>query len=243
MEFSWNYQDVMRRLVTEEPYYLSGSDIDAREALAYAAMLKFDIKGEGCEVPTSLISKITSYIPTIQEEAATIVMPLFIGRYTRTVSGVDTMLKYFVRDNNGRLNKATTPKGETYYGTDGIILDKDFNPLFISTALVHYAPSEQRLVIDGYKIHLHPNVFTDDTKIVNKSLAKKGVAYYLTYSVNQWRSPDLKYKVEIDDCSQFIVKAHRPSVNHCSSEDFNKVLRNNIDEVLRQIADDNRRNF
>jgi len=176
MDFSWNYQDVMRRLATEEPYDINGSDIDAREALAYAAMLKFDIKGEGCEIPTALISKVTSYI-------------------------------------------------------------------FISAALVHYAPSEQRLVIDGYKIHLHPNVFTDDTKIVNKSLAKKGVAYYLTYSVNQWRRPDLKYKVEIDDCSQFIMRAHRPNVNHCSSADFNKVLRDNIDEVLRQIADDNRRNF
>jgi hypothetical protein len=199
-------------------------------------MLKFDVKRDSCEVPSCLIREIAPHRPTTQEEVATIIMPLCVDNYSKVISGAEAMLKYFVRNNRERLNKAVTPKGETYYGNNGIILDKDFNPLFLSTALIHY--EEQIPVIDSYKIHLHPNVFIDDTKVLNKALAKKGVAFFLTHSRFRWGGEDIKYKVEIDDCSQFIVGTKKPNINHCSPEDFSEILKENIDEVLKQITDD-----
>lgn len=244
MEFSWAYEDTMRRIASESCYVQTSTSCGAVDSNAYVAMLQFDLNKRCCDVPSILAGRIASYFPTDPEEVVTIVFPLFTGCYQKSCAGAETMLKYFTRESSGRINKVITSKGEIYYGNNGLILDKDFSPLLLSTVHMELNPETNRLETKYYTIHLHPNVFTDDTKLLNKSLAKKGIAYYLSNDAyNGWGSAHIPYKVEIDDCSQYIIKAKRPDVNTYTDSSLNQILKENIDEVLRQIADDNRRHI
>lgn len=238
MEFSWNYEDTMRRLVTQSSCMSLNTHLDVKNAHGYSLMLKFSFKGPDGEVPTFAFAGLSHYFLQPHEEVDTFVLPLYMGNYHRSASGAETIIKYFTRSNDGRLNKAVTPKGEIYYGNNGMILDKDFNPLLLSTINVSFNPETNRLDQKNYVIHLTPKVFTDDDKLLNKSLAKKGIAYYLSHNSNTWGNNGLPYKVVIDDCSDYFVRAQRPNVNNCSDGELNKVLKENIDEVLRQISDD-----
>ena len=238
MEFSWNYEDTMRRLVTMPNCMSLNTHLDARNAHSYSLMFKFSFNGDSGEIPTFAFAEINRYFLQPHEEVNTFVLPLYMSDYHRSAAGAETIIKYFTRANDGRLNKAITPKGEIYYGNNGMILDKDFNPLLVSTIDVSFNHETNRLDQNKYIIHLTPRVFTDDDKMLNKSLAKKGIAYYLSHNSSTWGNNGLPFKVVIDDCSDYFVKAHRPDVNNCTDRELNKVLKDNIDEVLGQIVDD-----
>lgn len=242
MEFSNNYSRLMEDLATRSESGQLMTSNSARQSLAYSTMLKFDLE-KVCEIPVTAFNTAAYNLGVNGNEGvrATLVYPLFVGPYFKQCTGAETMLKYFSREYRGRINKATTPKGETYYGNNGIILDANLDPLMVATIKIEQngTTNPERL---QYVIHLHPHVFTDDSKILNKSLAKKGIGFYLSSSIYDWvRQVEIPYKIEIDDCSKFVVKAHRPDIQHCDDRDFNNVLKQNIDEVLNQIKHDYRR--
>jgi len=244
MEFSWNYSETMRNFATSSCFLNRVSNEDARVSKAFNVMVKFDVNNGECEVPSFIADRVPSYVPLTADDAVTVVIPLYTSEQVRTCSGAETILKHFSRYNFSRLNKVVTPKGETYYGNSGIILDDNFNPLILTTVKIVYDFTGRRPTMTrcGYKVYMHPRVFTDDTKLLNKSLAKKGIAYYLSnYAVNQWGVAPIEYKVEIDDCSKFIVKAQSPKVASFTNEEVTTLLQENIDEVLRQVANDTRR--
>lgn len=243
MEFSWNYEETMRHLATDSPSGIQYTYIDARDAQAFSLMLKFDANCKGCEFPTFAVGRLDQFNPENIDDSATFILPLSISATSRTASGADTILKHFIRANDSRLNKVVTPKGETYYGNGGLVLDKDLNPLLVSNVFLVYNQELHRFERSHYVIHFSPTVFTDDTKLLNKALAKKGIAYYLTHNTNSYRGTGLPYKVVIGGCSDFFVRAHKPDVNNCTDKELNQVLKDNIDEVLRQIANDAGRNF
>ena len=240
MEFSWNYDSTMRALATSSGCVTLQTPVDARNAYGYSLMLKFDFNGNG-EVPIFAFDELSRYFLQPQEEEIdTFVLPLYAIDYHKEAAGAETILKYFIRASDGRLNKAVTPKGEIYYGNNGLVLDEDLNPLLLSTVDVSFNSETRRLEKHEYIIHLTPRVFTDDNKMLNKSLAKKGIAYYLSHnsSGTTWVNAGSPYKVVIDDCSDYFMKAHKPNVNSSTNRELNKVLKDNIDEVLRQVTDD-----
>jgi hypothetical protein len=239
MEFSWNYEDTMNSFSTRGHCYELATSFSEKDSLAYESFIQFNINPEGCEIPAFMLDLVNNKIPALGANIPqTVISPLYIGPYSKQCAGADTILKFFHRENSGRLNKAYTPKDEIYYGNNGIILDSNFDPLLLIMAYVTKPTNNRFFVKQQYIVHISPKVFTEDTKILNKSLARKAVPYYLTHTSSSWSEPDLSYKVVIDDCSQFIKKPKVPNINKCSNADMTKVLKDNIDEVLKQIVYD-----
>lgn len=242
MELSWSYIDTMRRISSCTTF--RGQDDLSGDYFPVA--LSFELNRNGCEVPIYCGNRIESILDTVPDDICDVVLPLCVDTYRKTCSGAETIIKHFIRSYcSARLAKAITPKGEVYYGAGGIILDKNFNPLMLATTrfagLVEPYPGSIPICrYDGVTIHLHPNVFLDDTAVLNKSLAKKGMQFFLSQEISNWNNSGTA-KVVIDDCSQFFKKADKPDVNNTSPEAFGQVLKDNIGEVLGQfIADDQR---
>ena len=234
MDFSWRYTDSMRRFVRAS----NCTRYTGTQAFqAYCpAMLVYDV-GQGLEVPTFSLNYLTTTI-LHSNEVCSVVVPLTLESRTKLCAGTDTMSRYLFSgySSNARLRESHSNKGETYYGASGILLDKDFTPLMIATSKVRL-DEYNNLHIDDRIIHIHPNVFLHDTGFLEKAIAKKGIAFYLSTGLNDY-SNNYKAKVVIDDCSQFIRKANIPRVGETSPKDFTNILKDNIDEVLSQIADD-----
>lgn len=244
MELSWNYQDAMRRAVSSSPLRNQISVTGNYFPVA----LSFELNKNGCDIPIYCASRIDDLLNRISEDNIDIVIPLCIDTYTKNCSGAETIIKHFVRFYAGsvRLAKTVTPKGESYYGAGGIILDKDFNPLMISTAKYigmeePYPGGSPITKYDGITVHLHPNIFLNDNAILNKSLAKKGMQFFLSQDISGWNNRGT-VKVVIDDCSKFIKKVNKPDVATFTPESVNDVLKDNINEVLGQFIIDSQRN-
>lgn len=238
MEFSWNYSDTMRRLVRQDGFRCLTGSLGIEKN--YPIILTFDLDPNGVsEVPTFCWRAASSTILKLTEPV-TIVLPLTLDTYQRTIAGAEPMLKHFSRhpNYNGRICRVDTTKGETYYGEAGLIFDKDFNPLLLSTAEARKNPDTGYIDIGKTSVYLSPKVFLDDQAILNKSLAKKGIAYYLSHNVGVQGFNEARANVIINDMSKFFRKVARPDINASSTDDFNKVLKDNIDEVLKQFYND-----
>lgn len=247
MEFSWQYSDAMRRLVNNDCFrVMCGAPSD--NMLLCPTMLMFDVTYESSEVPTMCRRAYESLLPKITEPG-TVIIPMAVDPNGFSAAGAETMLKRFARQSAcyGRLVKATTPKGEVYYGNNGVILDKNFDPLFLSTKIITCEDGEFRnsrhIFAGETTIYLSPKVFTNDQGMLNKSLAKKGIAFYLSnnISTSYWDNENQRAKIVIDDMSRFFRKVEKPNVNALSKESFTEVLKDNIDEVLMQFYNDKSR--
>ena len=88
-------------------------------------------------------------------------------------------------------------------------------------------------------VYLHPKVFTDDEGFLNKSLAKKGVAFFLSsYKYRYNGNEGCSAKVVIEDPSRFLVKPQKPTPQNTTKEALYDSLKSNIGDVLSQIIDD-----
>lgn len=245
MELSWSYVDLMRRFVSASTF--RRNDQQSPDEY-YSVALRFDVNPVGCEVPVYCASRIEPVILNAPETGGEIVIPLSIDSFTKNCSGADTIIRHFNRFYIGgtRLAKAHTPKGEVYYGANGVILDKNFNPLMLAVTKVArstepaFPGAGDYLLYGGITIYLHPNVFLDDTSVLNKSLAKKGMQFFLSQDISGFNSSNNgnRVKVVIDDCSKFFTKCAKPDVNNLDSDKINETLKDNIDEVLEQFIHD-----
>ena len=233
MDFSWSYIDTVRRIVGDSGYRVfQVTDGDGYSPTSLAFTL--DFSSGSCHIPIFCVNKALQWYESNDKKALEAVIPLSVTRHGRQCSGAETMLKHFVRFyNDSRIAQVFTPKGEVYYGTNGIILDKDFNPLLLTT--VEVFPNGEDYRYGGITAHLHPRVFTDDASLLNKHLAKKGICCFLTQNLNTLGDPG-SIKVEIDDCSKFLRKAIKPDLQKSFDTDIRKLLRDNIDEVLEQFT-------
>ena len=239
MEFSYQYTETMSRLGSRldriQQFYSYASD--ARDVNAYSVLVQVDLS-QTLEIPIFLFDSVTQYLTNPDTKKDVIVAPLYVDPNNhRECSGAETILRWFARIHT-RLSKVNTPKGDIYYGNTGLILDRDFNPLLISTAKI----LEPNYQISEYVIHINPKVFINDTDTLCKSLARKGVPYYLSNSVTNWRTATgTPYKVVIDNCSEFVIKPSSPNLENYNNQALLDTVKDNIDDVLRQVADDYRR--
>ena len=122
-----------------------------------------------------------------------------------------------------------------YYGNRGIVLDSNFVPLLLVTRPI--IDSSGVATFGGATVHLHPEVFINDAGFVNKSLAKKATAFYLSQEIYSSGGRE-RVKVVIDDCSNYIKRPAQPNPNTTSTESMYEVLKENIDDVLGQTIYD-----
>jgi hypothetical protein len=219
-----------------------GGNRSIDNSAAYKAMVKYELKRSECEIPVVVGPLARRELYTITE-AETYVSPLYISTYYnfKSVSGPEAIIKWFNREQVGRIVKVVTNKGEIFYGNNGIILDKDFTPLLLATAKVHWDESADSAIVDKYIVYVHPKVFIDDSVAMNKSLARKAVPFYLSHSIYDCWTVSVPVEVKIEDCSNFVVKAKDCKETIPDSDSFTKVLQDNIDEVILQLTDDDNR--
>ena len=239
MDFSYNYCTTMNRFSAPENSIYSFSGQRIQNIVDSPVEMRFKVTKEGGEVP------IMAYFDTIrimrdhnrdmeENQFFTIVVPLILGVRDRVCSGADTIMKAFTQ-RSGRLIKVSTPKGEVYYGGNGVVLDKNFNPLIYITKTLTSAENTNSLIT----VHISPTVFTDDTSSLNKAILKKGIAYYLTHRIGYWRETS-EAKVVIDNGADLFMKPVKPTPGVDMNKEIGSVLKSRIGEVLGQVKYDGR---
>lgn len=231
MEFSYQYSRTMGAFA-ENAYidYFTNSPLDENRAFPVMATFKM-VNGEG-EIPTFLKGVVINGIP--REGVFSVVYPMNVSSYNRIIAGAESILKEFCLNNQGsRLTRVTTPKGEIYYGSRGVVFDRDFNPIIYTTATIKFPNGGANL--ENYKLHISPKMFLEDTTL-NKSILKKGIAYFLSNGINQgWRMPQAKVSILVDEGLEFFKKPNQPSVN-TTNEEFTNLLKDNIGDILNQLT-------
>lgn len=171
------------------------------------------------------------------------VVPLYSTVTVRKRSA-DSIFQYMVRmaTFNKRLLKIITSKGQTYYGGYGILLDADWNPLMLATLLAYKEPvsGSTAPVLHYYKavLHVSPKVFLNQTDLLEKSIIKKVIPFYLTnpigiVSTGRGIESDRlgTVQIEVDDMSRFFHTPVVPRPDTYSDEEMNRILAEHADEI------------
>lgn len=223
---------------------------------AFNRLFVIDVSSDEIEVPVFARSVVESVVRGKLEfpyiiHTSKIVIPMYVNTYNQSRRTADSIVNdFFSRvDFNQRLQKVTTNKGEVYYGGKGIILDKDFNILLLCTIVCKRIEHRGRQVMSYYKpvVHVSPQVFLRGEGLVDKSILKKIIPFYVSHSIGPvsthayFRSniPEgTKPQILIDDVSKFIENPAKPTPRKCSDEVLNQILADNADDVLDQILAD-----
>lgn len=242
MDFSYTYMSTMRGLVSE-------TRVADRVSVSFHSIFTntyhrfwFSVvhqKDRIIEVPLVLMPMIESHL--CLNSCEEIIAPILEGPNPITSSGAETILKKFseVSFQYGLL-KVTTPKNEIYYGCKGLILDSRFHPIFMPVIKGKF--TDMGFTVIDKAIYIDPSVFCDDNATINKSLARKGVPFYLSGDVTtrferyQYISGSLppRWSILIDNPNKFIhtpVEIASTDVN----EEINTFLWKNMDKVMNHI--------
>lgn len=263
MEFSWIYQQSLTSIFHSNEDDTATSPVDCAEFITlndstvYDKFLSVNIGESEIEVPVFCRNRIEEFIydklqyPSISgsRNIKEIIVPLYCNTMVQNKRTADSIIKeFFTKTNFGnRLQKVVTNKGEIYYGGKGIILNKDFTPLFIATLI------GEKEVVDGNTvftynrgtIHVNPKVFLDISGLISKSILKKVIPLYVSKTIrintnSGFRSNlPISYtpQILIDDVSGWIKRVKLPTPSNCSNDVLNQFLIDNIDDVLNQIGE------
>ena len=164
----------------------------------------------------------------------------------------DALIRNLVEFNSSRESmylKARTNKGETYYGCNGTIFNKDMVPLIFN--VIECEIADNTLVYKRVKSYIHPSVFYSDG-IVEKCIANKIIPFVMQNGVDvrpydsrivnnisyvniggiRKTIPELSVANIAD---RFFCKPILPSVAY-SDDDINDMLNRNIDDVFNIIG-------
>lgn len=243
MDFSYSYNNTMQRFSRTGGSLPNYSEVPMSSVSSCPMEMCFKLSKSGGEIPICAYDNCLNILRRdrhmLDSSYITIVVPLIENSYSvRTCTGADTILKSFT-NRYGRLDKTVTPKGEVYYGALGVVLDKEYRPLIYLTKTAVYDASQDFYpdCLSKTKVHISPLVFTDDVSVVNKSILKKGIAYYLTHKIGGWGTEEYA-EVVIDDGSWLFRKPTKPSPSDDIKENTNLILKDDIAEILEQIKDD-----
>lgn len=164
----------------------------------------------------------------------------------------DTLIRNLVEFNSSRCNMyltAGTNKGETYYGCNGTIFNKDMVPLIFN--VIECEIVNNVLVYKRVKSYIHPSVFYSEGT-AEKCIANKIIPFVMQYGVgvrtcNSRVVNNLSYigigvnrktipELSVDNIAdRFFCKPIIPSVTY-SNDDINDMLNRNINDVFNIIA-------
>lgn len=220
---------------------------------AFNRLFVIDVSSDEIEVPVFAKSAVESVIRDKLEfpyvsHVNKIVIPMYVNTYTQLKRTADCIVMEFFSGVNfdKKLQKVITNKGEVYYGSKGIILDKDFNILLLCTLACRRMEYRDRQVMSYYKpiIHVSPQVFLRGEGLIEKSILKKIIPFYVSQNIDPiWTNPGFvndipegtKPQILIDDVSKLIENPVKPTPQKCSDDVLNQILADNADDVLNQF--------
>lgn len=206
------------------------------------------------EIPIYARSVVKDYIYKNGNNQKDFIMPFItcikIPPAYRTADSLIKSLTFFTASLRSSYLAARSYKGELYYGTDGIIFNKDMVPLLFNVLEAH-RNSNNRIVYTKAKCYIHPSVFYTDG-IVEKCIINKILPSYMQNGIyinidninkeidnlsgnNSNYYSRVKPEVIVKDIGDtFICKPIAPPVTF-NNEDINQFLINNIDDIANFV--------
>lgn len=203
---------------------------DLQESPSFRKFLQVDTSKESFEIPTIMTGDSLSDI----FEDSLLVLPLYVGKDIGIYRTSDSVVRHLITASyEDRLVKARTSSGLTFYGGKGLILNERFDPLLLCTFKCHIEgisiggtpPAFTSVIIDGIVVHVNPMVFLDTTDLINKSIVKKVIPYYLSHSPralisrSNWRVKSDGLAVVIEDMNYMFSDAPKGIVSDASVSD------------------------
>lgn len=257
MEYSWRYRATLMGVFCGNNDTTINNVTNIETTLdnhnAFNRLFVIDVSSDEIEVPVFAKSAVESVVidrlkfPYVSH-VNKIIIPMYVNTYTQSRRTADSIVgEFFSKVNfNQRLQKVITNKGEVYYGSKGIILDKDFNILLLCTLACRGMEYRGRQVMSYYKpiIHVGPQVFLRGEGLIDKSILKKIIPFYLSQNICQTcTNPDFvndipegtKPQILIDDVSKLIENPVKPTPQKYSDDVLNQILADNADDVLNHF--------
>lgn len=171
----------------ENPQAIS-PDVGIGDNNLFNLFLRVDVSKSIVEVPTAARIN-TEYVldnkvkyPTF-EEFGYLAVPLFETDTPYTRRTANTIFRLFRQASmSDRLLKVITNKDEVYYGSNGLILDKDFNILFITVLEASVNEEEKKVAYDKARVYIHPKVFGHEG-LLEKGIVKTLIPAFTTKGV------------------------------------------------------------
>lgn len=257
MEYSWRYRADLRDIFTNTRYYRESSMLSTfvthNQNNVYKHSLVVDVTKDEVEFPViarQLFENvlIRRFSRNLNCKVERVILPLYVNNGTQERRTSDSIIhQFFTTQFSERITKITTSKGEVYYGGKGLILDSNFNPLLMCSLVGNIeGENKDRLVYKKALIRVSPQVFTDATKMIHKSIIKKMIPFYVSEGIDFHMSTttqaitanltNSKPQVVIEDFSRFFISPVRPFASQCSQEALNKVLIDNIEDILDNMV-------
>lgn len=143
----------------------------------------------------------------------------------------DSIFKYFFSRNRYNslnylgLKKATTSKGEVYYGASGLILNSNFEPIMIG--MNEYGKDGDTIHFERCVLKVSPEVFISEG-LLEKAIVKKLIPFYSRYNIEGGT-----VRIEVDDISKYVVKPVPPKAN--VQKTMKEIMHTYKDEILEGI--------
>lgn len=197
-----------------------------------------DLNNDVVEIPLYLLYNISFKLNRVLQSNK-IIAPLNIMN-TVSVKTTNKLFMEIFKEYAG-VTKIITSKGEVFYGNRGILFDKDFNVIFLSTFTINkdIMKSKESFFIDGVNFYINPLVFKNKS-FVSSTLVKDIIPYISTTSLMFITTPPnisstttIKPKVLVtNDFSKYIIKPETPKVYTNMNKEINNMLSNCIEELV-----------
>lgn len=227
---------------------MTGAHLDNHNVIL--GYLVSDVKEDNVEIPVHAVDILANSIlneHSFNHKFDQIAFPLCRIRSTISVKTSSSLIsKAVVQNFMGRLLEFRTSSEETYYGCEGLILDKNLDPILLATVDVDKAESDEEetfLRVKSFNVRISPKVFDRDTAL-SKYLINKLIPLYLSRKIRDVDvmgsicidSEGITPRIIVEDSNKFIVKAEAPE-----SVDFDKNMavflkkKSVIDEIINAI--------
>jgi hypothetical protein len=134
-------------------------------------------------------------------------------------------------DYETRLQCVKTNKGDKYYGAPGLILNKDYRPIFVVTAKFSGMPLKVKQIV----YHIDNSVMSNPEGLIEKTIYKKILPMICAKSEIESHfieeGETCKPIVEISDCSHFIETPVAPRPSNASNDLLNDFIVNHIPDL------------
>lgn len=205
---------------------------------AFSRWLEADLSNNDIEIPIFIRSRVENLIKSAFN--GKVYVPIQYGHSAIVRTG-DAIINNFFKTSSKLLIKINTTKG-IYYGNSGIILDSNFNVIFLATLNCH--KEESNILYTGVNIYIHPKVFLEEKKVLYSCIFKKLIPFYLSLTVNkvllgfsrEHPQYDLTPQIIIKDVtSNFINIASVPNPQSTSNESINQFLIDHQEDIIDQL--------
>lgn len=212
----------------------------------FSRWLEVDLSKNDIEIPTFIKYDIYRLINRrgLPEGENTftgkVYVPVQYGHFYTAKTG-DAIINTLFNTDSNTFNRVSTTKG-VYYGNSGIILDSNFNVIFLVTLNCHKEGTN--ILYTGANIYIHPKVFLEEKEVLHSCILKKLIPFYLSYKVGKsllgfsrdHPQHNLTPQIIIKDVtSDFINIASVPDPQSTSNESINQFLIDHQEDIIDQI--------